>query len=218
MKFMEDQFSHKMQCAINDLRYLLNRGYKKSISVNFIGNHYLLNKTERNLLYRIVYSQETVQSRKSKLISLSKIKDNIILIDGFNVLITLESIFVEDNSIIFCDDGVIRDVNAVFGKYKFKDITDNAINSIIRFLKLYQPKTLKFFYDTPVSYSGKLAKLTEQIMMNHEISGTAETVNNVDYKLIELSKQIQGIVATSDGIIMDKVDFILDVPFHVMKK
>ena len=38
----------------------------------------------------------------------------------------------------------MRDVNAVFGKYKFKDNTENALNSIISLIRVYQPKMLKF--------------------------------------------------------------------------
>ena len=49
-------------------------------------------------------------------------------------------------------------------------------------------------------------------MENHEIKGNAETAVNVDYQLVQLSHQTKGIVATSDGIIMDKVDHILDIP------
>ena len=214
---MKYQQSDKLHNASNDLRFLLNKGYKKVMSIEFVANHYLLNKKERNFLNRTVFSQNKSQSRKSKLIPLCKIKENTLLIDGYNVLITMESICSDDESIIIGDDGVIRDVNAVFGKYKFKDNTENALNSIMSLIRVYQPGNVKFFYDNPVSHSGKLAKLTKQIMENHEIKGNAETAVNVDYQLVQLSHQTKGIVATSDGIIMDKVDHILDIPCYIYK-
>ena len=214
---MKYQNSGKLQNARNDLRFLLNKGYKKVMAIDFVGNHYLLDKKERNFLNRTVFSQKKSRSRKSKVVPLCKIKGNTLLIDGYNILITIESICSDDNSIIISDDGVMRDVNAVFGKYKFKKITENALNSIMSLIRVYQPKNVRVFYDKPVSFSGKLAKLTEGIMENHGISGNSETAVNVDYRLIKLSNETGGVVATSDGIIMDKVDFILDLPCYIYK-
>ena len=54
-------------------------------------------------------------------------------------------------------------------------------------------------------------------MLNHGIIGNAETDVNVDYQLIKLSHKTSGVVATSDGIIMDKVDYILDIPCYIYK-
>ena len=187
------------------------------MAIDFIGNHYLLNKNERNFLNRTVFSQTKSISRKVKVIPICKIKGNTLLIDGYNILITIESICSDEDSLIISDDGVMRDVNAVFGKYKFKEITENALNSILSLIRVYQPKDVKVFYDKPVSYSGKLAKLTERMMENHGIRGNAETAVNVDYQLIKLYHKTGGVVATSDGIIMDKVDYILDIPCYIYK-
>ncbi|MGA2675847.1 MAG: DUF434 domain-containing protein [Methanobacterium sp.] len=214
---MKYQNSRKLQNASNDLRFLLNRGYRKVMAIDFVGNHYLLNKKERNFLNRTVFSQAKSRSRKSKVIPICKIKGNTLLIDGYNILITIESICSNEDSLIISDDGVMRDVNAVFGKYKFKEITENALNAIVSLIRVYQPKDVKVFYDKPVSYSGKLAKLTGRIMENHGIIGNAETAVNVDYQLIKLYHKTSGVVATSDGIIMDKVDYILDIPCYIYK-
>jgi hypothetical protein len=39
----------------------------------------------------------------------------------------------------------------------------------------------------------------------------------VDSQLISLSHEVDGVVATSDGIVMDKVDKVLDVPSYVSR-
>jgi len=214
------QNSLKLQDATSDLKFLLNRGYQKRMALDFVGNHYLLDKEERNFLQRTVFSHEKSQDRKNRLVPLCKIKGKTLLIDGYNVLITIESIFLSDGSVVICDDGVLRDVNAVFGKYKFKKNTENVINSIIALIKIYQPQMVRFSYDSQVSYSGELSKLTEQILKTHELSGSAETAPNVDYQLVKLSHDTDGVVATSDGIIIDKVQQVLDIPcfMHKIKK
>lgn len=211
------QNSLKLQNATSDLKFLLNRDYQKRMALDFVGNHYLLNKDERNLLQRTVFSQEKSQDRKSKLVPLCKIKGKTLLIDGYNILITIETIFLSEESVVTCDDGVLRDINAVFGKYRFKDNTENVINSIIALIKIYQPQMVRFFYDSQVSYSGELSKLTEQILNTQELSGSAETSPNVDYQLIKLSHDTDGVVATSDGVIIDKVHHVLDIPCFMLK-
>ena len=59
-----------------------------------------------------------------------------------------------------CDDGVLRDLKAVFGKYKINSTTENALNNIINILRQYNPAYVYFFYDSPVSKSGELARIT----------------------------------------------------------
>lgn len=215
-----EYISEKLQNATSDLKFLLNKNYNKKAALDFVGNHYLLDKEERNYLQRKVYSSKKSQDRRIKIIPLSKIKGKPLLIDGYNVLITVESICNADGSIVICDDGVIRDVNAVFGKYKCKENTVNALNSVLALVKIYHPAYVQVFFDTQVSKSGELAKLTNEIIKKHGINGSAHTAPNVDYQLINLSHETDGVVASSDSVIMDKVDYILDIPcfIHKIKK
>lgn len=214
---MKYQDSDKVHNATADLKFLLNRNYNKKTALEFVGNHYLLDKDERNYLQRKVYSTDKVNGRKSKIIPLSKIKGKSLFIDGYNVLITVESIWRNDESIVFCEDGILRDLNAVFGKYRCNDETTPALNSIVALAKIYHPSNIQFFFDSQVSKSGELAKLAEKIMKEHEINGSANTVPNVDYQLVSLSNEKDGVVASSDSVIMDKVDYILDIPCFIRK-
>jgi hypothetical protein len=205
---------HNAAC---DLRFLLNRGYRRKGALEFVGNRYLLDKPERNFLQRTVFSNKKSRLRKSKIIPISKIKNKNLLIDGYNVLITTESICNSDGSVVTGDDGVLRDVNAVFGKYKCKKTTKKALNSIIALIRIYKPQNVQFFYDSPVSFSGELAQITKQTMEAYEVPGSAETLPNVDYELVKLSQTRGGVVASSDGVIMDKIDQIVDIPFFINK-
>lgn len=209
--------SQKMQNATYDLKFLLNREYPKKNALEFIGNHYLLDRDERNYLLRTIYSNEKSEGRRSKIVPISKIRGKNLFIDGYNVLITVESICKSENSIVICEDGVLRDINAVFGKYKCKERTKIALNSIISLIKIYQPINTHFFFDSQVSKSGQLSKITEQIMREQEVTGSAETAPNVDYQLINLSNETDGVVASSDSVIMDKVNYILDIPNFILK-
>ncbi|MCC7550468.1 MAG: DUF434 domain-containing protein [Methanobacterium sp.] len=204
--------------AKKDFRYLLDRGFPRTGALNFVGNHYLLDQVQRNYLNRTVFSKEKMETRKSKLILLSEIKGKCVLIDGYNVLITAESVSKrEDEVLVNCDDGVMRDVNAVFGKYKENENTRIALNSIISLLKIFKPKEVLFFYDRPVSLSGELARSTQKILQSQQVPGDARTVENVDKKLVTLSQDLRGVVATSDGIIIDNVEKVLDIPSYIAR-
>lgn len=207
--------------AAYDLRFLLNRGYRKKNALIFVSNKYLLHLNERNYLARSIFSSSRSASRMEKIIDVSLIEGQILLVDGYNVLITVESLGRDDyNSLMLCDDGVIRDLNAVFGKYKFNENTERALKNIITLIKEYKPLKVKFFFDKQVSFSGKLANLTEEIIHHYGLKGEATLLKNVDFEIIKAANSQRGIVATSDSIIMDKVDKIVDLPscFLNMKK
>ncbi|AIS31459.1 DUF434 domain-containing protein [Methanobacterium formicicum] len=204
--------------AKKDFQYLLERGFPRTGALEYVGNHYLLGEMERNYLNRTVFPRAKIESRKDKLILLADIEGKDVLLDGYNVLITVETMLQGvDELVVNCDDGVIRDVKAVFGKYKKNENTEPALNSIISLLKIFKPKNVLFFFDSPVSLSGELARATREILESQGVPGDAQTSENVDKTLIDLSYKLGGVVATSDGIIMDKVDLVLDVPGYVSK-
>jgi len=69
----------------------------------------------------------------------------------------------------------------------------------------------------PVSLSGDLARTTREILNSHQVLGDAETSENVDKTLIDLSQELEAVVATSDGIIIDKVNSVLDIPVYISR-
>jgi len=207
---------NKLKEAAYDLRFLLDRGYRKKGALNFVANKYVLSKRERNYLARSVFSSLKSKERQEKIVDISKIRDQFLLVDGYNVLITVESIYDRNqDSIILCDDMILRDLNAVFGKYKFSNITKKALNAILGLIHLYNPLYVTFFFDSPVSFSGKLGSLTKKIMDNYNLQGNVNLSKKVDAEIVELSNVKKGIVATSDSVIIDKVDRIVDIPSHI---
>jgi len=95
-----------------------------------VAGHYLLDKTERNYLARKVSSDEKAKERRAKLIFFKELKNQIILLDGYNVLITLESVLHHPDTILESDDGVLRDTKAVFGKYRPHEDTLNVCSAV----------------------------------------------------------------------------------------
>ena len=210
---------NKVKNAEYDLKFLLNRGYKKKNALDFVSNKYLLIKDERNYLGRKIYSNDLSIRRMVKIQNIENVKNKNIYVDGYNVLITTEIICNHEyDTVIMCDDGVLRDFKAVFGNYHRNNNTEKALTTIINLLKNYKPLSINFFYDSPVSKSGELAKLTDLILKKCEVHGTALTNKNVDFEIINQYNRLGGVVATSDGAIIDRVEEVVDIPYWICKK
>jgi hypothetical protein len=175
-----------------------------------------LDQEERNYLARKVSSDQTARNRRSKIVDFNDLKGQVILVDGYNVLITLESVLHHPQTILESDDGVLRDTKAVFGNYRPHQETANVLNILLDFLKKSNPKEVHFFYDRPVSRSGELSKLTRETMEKNHLPGSAVTHPQVDRELIRNSPE--KVVATSDGPLMDKVKRVVDLPGLIRNK
>lgn len=209
---------NKLKNGAKDLRYLLDRGYRKKLALDFVANHYLLDQKERNYLSRYVFSKKLSRQRQEKLNSLPAVSGNTIFIDGYNVLITVENIFNNPESLMISQDGILRDSSAVFGKYKLKDETIYSLNIILETLKTHKPSFVKFYFDKQVSFSGELAKMVNNFLDSLDIPGNAVLSENVDYELVQEWEEKGGLVASSDGAVIDKVDSAIDIPMFILKK
>ncbi len=85
-----------MKDALYDLKFLLNRGYRKKNAISFVANKYLLNIDERNYLVRKIFSNEISMARMIKILDITCITNKNIFVDGYNVLITTEMICNHD--------------------------------------------------------------------------------------------------------------------------
>ncbi|WEU40820.1 MAG: DUF434 domain-containing protein [Candidatus Odinarchaeum yellowstonii] len=192
--------------AAEDLRFLLSRGYNRETVLKTIGDRYQLDKVERHIIYRAVYPDSIVEQVVKKTVTISQLPDKELAIDGFNQLITLESI-LKGEIIILCDDGFIRDVSAVFEKFKATETTFKALNLIFKALSANPPKKTYFYLDSPISKSGKLAALITDYFEKYGVTGEAAAIKNVDEELVS-----KDVVASSDHIIISRARQVIDLP------
>ncbi len=202
----------ELERAVNDLRYLLNRGYPRDSAVEYVSDHYQLELERRHLLARCVFSEDEVRAHESKLIDPSEVEDREVGVDGYNVLITVESI-LEGERVIVCDDGVTRDLQAIFGKYKMTDSTDEALIEVLDALEDMNPERVVMLFDKQVSKSGELAGLARRKMEERDFEGSARTTVGTDAKVWE-----HEVSASSDRVIIERSEKALDVPAEVSKR
>ncbi len=190
--------------AVIDIRYLLERGYPQKGAVSFVCNHYRLDEEAGHLLSRVVIPREVSEKRKAKFLPCDKIEENIIVIDGYNILIGMESIL--EKKAYLCDDGVIRDIKGTFRNYKASESTEAAIETILQFLKENKPAYVCFLLDSQISKSGLLAKRFREKLSDFGLKGDARTSKHVDYDL----KNSKDIIASSDGVIIDAAEKVVN--------
>lgn len=198
--------------ATEDIRYLLERGYPLKSSVSFVCNHYRLNDDSRYLLSRVVIPKEVAEKRKAKFSPCDELKGNKLAIDGYNIIIGMESIL--EKKAYYCDDGVIRDIKGVFRNYKASDKTEEAIKLILQFLKENKPDYICFLLDSQISKSGMLAKRLREKLNGFGLKGDARTSKHVDYDL----KNSEDIVASSDGVIIDAAENVVNFLHCIVAK
>lgn len=195
-KEFKNQSLSKLYKASEDLLYLLNRGYKIKGASTFVGNHYLLSERQRLALVRGISKYDYVIKRKSKEITnLSNIE--VVHIDGFNTIITLE-VALSNSLIIKSMDETIRDLAGLRGTYSIIDKTEIAIKLIGEFLLEHKIKKAIFYLDKPVSNSGRLKMKILEMFEGSELQIEVENIDNVDSIL-----QSKENVVSSDAIILD---------------
>lgn len=206
--------------AAGDLIFILDRGYPKSPSIDLVGNRYRLNRTERMLLYRGVFDTKSSLSRQEKLVEIEKASESYLLIDGFNVLITIES-YLQGFLVFTASDGYVRDVSEVYGNYRPDKSTVRALDLLAGFIRERKGQTT-ILLDKRADASSECASLIEKKVDNTPSAPEVLIENALDRKLVERSRQPGGkpdaVVATSDTEVLDRVQKACDIPCWIIEK
>lgn len=202
-----------------DIRSILRWGYPKFATIRFVAEHYQLSVEERHILTRVIMPPEKIVARIRKKVSCDSINNRDLLLDGYNVLLSVDSL-IRKEPMWFCDDGYIRDTRYYFSKTSHAEDIEEALDLVLEFLSGKKPGSLTFLLDTQISRSGELAGLIRHKLKEHRISGEAYTSKTVDFDLKREGGNSEKnlITATSDGIIIDSVLQVLDIPACLMEK
>ena len=193
-----------LEHADADIRYLLDRGYPTGGAVAFVCNHYRLNDEARFLLSRAVISISVAEKRRGKFLPCGAIKGNTILIDGYNIVIGMESVL--NKEAFLCDDDVVRDIKGIFRNFKASEITQEAVGLTLQFLKENNPAYVCCILDSQISKSGLFAKMLREKISIAGLKGDAKTSKRADYDL----KNSNYIVASSEGVIIDAAEKVVN--------
>ena len=191
--FLDPQRQAILKKAVCDLSCLLRRGYKVSPAMTFVGNHYQLLERERLAIAHVASDD---QSRGQPL-SFEALEGKHLCIDGFNLLITLETA-LGGGIVLIGMDGCYRDIASIHGSYSFREETQTAITLVMQTLKQAEVAKAEWLFDTPVSNSGRLAALVNELSLEVGLSNEAYATDRVDTKI----KTCNGVAITTDSDIL----------------
>ncbi|MBE3145367.1 MAG: DUF434 domain-containing protein, partial [Planctomycetes bacterium] len=106
-----------IQQAVADYSLLLSKGYAEKSSLKLVGDRFTLTERQRLAVMRSACSNEQQASRKSRQLDINAVAGQMIAIDGYNVLITIEAAM--SGGLIFRGrDGCCRDLASIHGTYR----------------------------------------------------------------------------------------------------
>ena len=188
----------KLKMAVQDMMYLLSRGYADKASSELVGNRYKLKTRQIQALRGASASEQQIKHRKDKQLEVSDLKNKILYLDGFNVLILMESLL--SGAYIFEGaDGCFRDLSGVHGTYKRVNQTQKAVELVAGFFQKTEVQKLIWIFDKPVSNSGRIKQIVLDFAEENKLNWEAELEFNPDKFLAENSE----IAVSSDAWILD---------------
>ena len=127
------------------------------------------------LLSRGLFSQQEALERLRKRETGPGWQHELLVVDGHNVQITIES-FLEGRPLLKGNDGALRDLAGQSHRFRLTEISNMALDMIFRFFTEFPPREVLFLFDAPMSRSGELAAIYSDRLIRAGISGRALAV------------------------------------------
>ena len=201
-----------LRTATEELSWLRGRGYAEPSAVALVGNRHQLAKRQRRAVSRAACSDAERAARQGRRVGLEALAGAALHVDGFNALITAES--VRAGAPVFLGrDGALRDLASVHGSWRRGARTEAALDALEAQLRVAAPARVVWWLDAPVSNSGRLAG---ELRERAEAAGLPWEVRldpDPDARLVALE---QGVAASADARILDGAPAWVDLPAAVL--
>jgi hypothetical protein len=187
-----------LQAAVAELAWLLTRGYPRESSLKLVGDRHALESRQRLAVSRCASSDADVARRQQRMVSPQALAGGPIALDGYNVLTTIEAA-LSGGVLLLARDGVLRDMASMHGSYRKVDETQPALELLGRTLAEFGVSEALWLLDRPVSNSGRLKTIIEDLAGRQGWTWRVELVHDPDAELA----QSEAVVATADSGILD---------------
>lgn len=192
----------RLRSAVADLSWLLSRGYALPGAIQVVGNRYELEARQRQAVVRSACSDEALERRRATETDPSALAGVTLLVDGYNVLTTVEAA-LGGAVVLLGRDGTCRDIAGIHGTYRRVDETLPALKCVGTYLAQLKVARCVWYLDAPVSNSGRLKGVIEEVARDAGGPWTVHVVPNPD---VELSQARGAIIASADSVILDRCE------------
>ncbi len=187
-----------LQTAAEELCWLLSRGYPQESSLKLVGDRHALESRQRSAVARCGCSDEAAARRRQRQVAPQLLAGMRVHIDGYNVLTTTEAALA-GAVLLLARDGTVRDMASMHGSYRKVEETAPALRLIGQTLAEFNVAEALWLLDRPVSNSGRLKTIIEELAVERGWQWRVELVHNPDLELAQTDE----IIATADSGILD---------------
>ncbi len=203
--------------ATAEFSWLLTRRYSTRAALKLVGDRYALYARQRQAILRCGCDDQALEHSGLSESEPPQCDSSPLGIDGYNLLITLESA-LSGGLILIGRDGRYRDLASVHGSYRSIEETDPALELILQAAGALKPSRVDFYLDQPVSNSGRLkiriAELLEQDRYGAAPQWNIELAPSPDKVL----KDYEGVVVTTDSVVLRHCALTLDLAGRIIRK
>jgi hypothetical protein len=185
--------------AAAELFWLLDRGYPPVATLKLVGDRHRLRQRQRVALGRCSCTAEQAARRSEKQLDLGDLRGKQLFLDGYNVLTTLEAA-MGGSVVLAARDGCYRDMASMHGTYRKVTETLPALTTVGESLVEFGVRAAKWFLDSPVSNSGRLATLMRDLAAQRGWPWEIELVADPDVVLAKAGAA----AATADSAVLDR--------------
>lgn len=197
--FGNAQQQDKIREALQDMYYLLSRNYPVKASLAITGNRYRLKTRQIMALQGMACSAQDIALRQQKAILPYQIEGKTIYLDGFNILIVLETLL--SGGYVFKGlDGCYRDISSIHGTYKRVQQTEKVLTLAGNALQELNATNVVWVFDRPVSNSGKMKALCYETAVQYGYKWDAILDNAPDKFLAKNNR----LVSSSDAWVLNE--------------
>lgn len=198
--------------AVAHLSWLLTGGYGVPSSLKLVGDRFALTARQRTAVLRCACSDQAMTRRLATEASPRAIKGQRLLVDGYNLLTTIEAA-LGGGVILEGRDGCYRDMTSMHGSYRRVAETERAVGLILACADALGVRGCDWLLDRPVSNSGRLKRLLEEIAGRSRGDWDIELAADPD-RLLVASRQV---VVTADSAVLDRCEAWFALARHVVR-
>ena len=200
-RLFDAEAQRRLHRAAEDFCWLLTHGYAHDSALKLVGDRHSLVARQRVAVSRGCCSEVQAAQRRSRQVGGEQLRGAALWVDGYNVLITIEAALA-GGVILAARDGAYRDMASMHGSYRKVAETRPALELLGRTIAALEVAECRWYLDRPVSNSGRLKAVIEELAVSQGWPWGVELVSNPDAVLSNSTGKI--VVATADSVVLDR--------------